>query len=308
MKRLLLGLALVAAPACGLATSGLGGSSSSGSSMGTGGGGGPGQGTGDRDAGNDAAPPPDAGPPDSGPPPVGDSLPPSAVSFFPRSSCPVGWVPYTVADGRFLVPTIATYPGGLTYGTPLASGEDRTHTHTFAATINVGSTSYVGSSFDGENGGVGTAGTQMVMGTTDPASTGLPYIQLLVCRKNAPAVPGSAPLPHGMQMFFDMSACPVGWAQTATTQGRLVVGLPQGAPQDVTFGGPALSTVDGGTEMRTHAHGNTVTLTTTSHGIDLAGNGSATGYAANGTYTAMQPTDDGDTGLPYIELLQCQKQ
>jgi len=306
VKRLLLALAVLAAPACGLATSGLAGSSSSGMSTG----GGP-PSTGDQDAGHDAghdaAPPHDAGPPDSGPPPVGDSLPPSAVSFFQGSSCPVGWVPYMAADGRLLVPTVATYPGGVTYGTPLASGEDRTHTHGFAASISVDSTSYVG--IGGCcNGGVGPSGDVTVTGTTDPVSTGLPYVQLLVCRKNAPAVPGSAPLPKGLQMFFDMSACPVGWAQTAATQGRLIVGLPQSAPQDVTFGGPPLSTVDGGAEIRTHTHGNTLTLTTTSYGIGLANGCCAGGYAANGTYTATEDTDGGDTGLPYIELLQCQKQ
>ena len=61
-------------------------------------------------------------------------------------------------------------------------------------------------------------------------STGLPYVQLLTCRKNAQAVPRPTPLPKGMQMYFDMVACPDGWKQTTATQGRLIVGLPQSAP------------------------------------------------------------------------------
>ncbi len=302
VRRVLRGLAMAALPACGLATSGLGttGSGSSGGSAGAG----TGAGTGDQDAGAHDAGEHDAG---DGGMPVGDSIPPSAVTFFQGTACPMGWASYTAADGRFLVPTVATSPGGLAHGTPLASGEDRTHTHNFTATFMIGSTCYLGAA-GGGNAGVGTAGPLTLTRTSDPASTGLPYVQLLVCRKDAPAVPGSAPLPHGMQMFFDMAACPVGWAQATATQGRLIVGLPQGAPQDLTFGGPALSSGDAGADSRTHAHDNTVTLTTTPHGIALLGGCGAGGYAANGTYTASAPTTESDTGLPYLELLQCEKQ
>ncbi len=257
-------------------------------------------------AGGDAGHPmPDAGPDAGGP--MGDSLPASAVSFFQGTACPVGWAPFTAADGRFLVPTVATSPGGVTAGTPLASGEDRTHTHAVAATFTLGSTAYFGAS-GGDNGGVTPDGTVTMKTTSDPASTGLPYVQLLTCRKDAPAVPRTTPLPHGMQMFFDMAGCPEGWKQTATTQGRLIVGLPQGAPQDVTFGGAVLSSADGGADTRTHTHGNTATFSTTAHGILLASGSLSDNYGANGTYTASMATGQADTGLPYIELLSCEKQ
>jgi hypothetical protein len=211
------------------------------------------------------------------------------------------------ADGRFVVPTVATAPGGLTTGMPLMPGEDRAHTHGITATFTLGSTSFAGIA-GGGNGGVTGSGDVMLMATSDPASTGLPYIQLLACRKNALAVQHANPLPRGLQMFFDMSACPDGWKQTAATQGRLLVGLPQGAPQDVTFGGPAISGLDGGTALPTHAHPNTATLTTTSHGIGLAGGCCAGGYGANGTVMATMDTAAADTGVPIIELLSCEKQ
>ncbi len=238
---------------------------------------------------------------------TGDALPAAAVSFFQGSTCPTGWVPYTAGDGRFLVPTVATAPGGLTAGTPLMPGEDRTHVHTVSASFALGSTSYVGVS-GGGNGGVTSAATVMLMTQSDAASTGLPYVQLLTCRKNAAAVPRPTPLPRGLQMFFDMPACPAGWLQTAATQGRLLVGLPQGAPQDVTFGGPALSSGDAGADVRTHTHPNTATLATTSHGIALASGCCGSGYGANGTYMSTMDTGASDTGLPYIELLSCEKQ
>ncbi len=73
------------------------------------------------DAGADAGHPmPDAGPDAGGP--TGDSLPASAVSFFQGTACPVGWAPFTAADGRFLVPTVATAPGGVTYPATMDTG------------------------------------------------------------------------------------------------------------------------------------------------------------------------------------------
>jgi hypothetical protein len=242
----------------------------------------------------------DAG--DAGPP---DSLPPSAVAFYQGGTCPVGWAPYTVSDGRFIVPTVATSPAGLTWGTPLDAGEDRTHTHNLTAVFAISGVGYEGAS--GSND-VATQGSVSMTTTSDPASTGLPYVRLLVCRKNVPAVPGPAPLPSRLQMFFDMASCPEGWVQTAANQGRFIVGLPQGAPQDVSFGGPPISsTLDAGIDVRTHAHSNTATLTTTSHGIALLG-GSNDGYGANGTYMSTMDTEEDDTGLPYLELLSCEKQ
>ena len=297
------GLAAIAIVGCAAGSNSSGTTSAS---TGTGGGGGHGNmgpdggsggGTGGGTGGT-------GGGPDGGPR-TGDSLPPSAVSFFQSPTCPTGWVPYTMGNGFLLVPTVATAPAGIPHGTPLMSGEDRTHTHDIAASFALGSVEYVGAP-GGGNGGVGPDSAVSLKTTSAPASTGLPYIQLLVCRKNDPAVPGSTPLPHGLQMFFDMAACPVGWMQTATTQGRFIVGLAQGAPQDVTFGGPALSSGDAGADVRTHAHGVTATLTTTPHGIALASGCCAKNYAADGMYTAMVQTTQEEPALPYLELLACQ--
>jgi len=286
----LLGLAIAA----GVASCATGAGGVHGGAAGTGGGAGADAGSDDAGDAGDAAP-------------TGDALPASAVSFFQGGSCPTGWVPYTVADGRFLLPTVATATAGLTWGSPLDAGEDRTHTHNLTATFTLGSTSYVGLS--GGNDGVTSQGAVTMTTTSDPASTGLPYVQLLVCRKNAAAVPRPTPLPSGLQMFFDMASCPEGWKQTAATQGRFIVGLPQGAPQDVTFGGaPISSSIDGGVDVRTHAHGNTATLTTTSHGIALASGCCANGYGANGAYMATMDTEQDETALPYLELLSCEKQ
>jgi hypothetical protein len=235
--------------------------------------------------------------------PTGDAIPQDAVSFFNGTVCPAGWAAYAPGAGFSLVPTTPDTAGGVPYGAPLASGEDRTHTHTLSATFVIGSTSYVGVA-GGNNDGVAAQSSVTMATLSSPASTGLPYVQLMTCKKTDPPVPGPAPLPPHMQMFFDAVACPPGWIQPTTTQGRFLVGLPQGATADQTFGGQPVTS----TTAPTHTHGNTATLVTTSHGIALAGGCCAGGYAAAGTYTAMQDTDPSAVGFPFLPLLSCEKQ
>jgi hypothetical protein len=200
------------------------------------------------------------------------------------------------------VPTTSGPAVGATTGAALASGEDRTHTHTLTATFSLGSVSYAGLS-SGGNGGVGPSGDAVLTSTTDPASTGLPYVQLLACKKAA--APIASALPKGMQMFFEAASCPTGWAPATAASGRLVVGLPSGATANASFGGSALAPSAQGVMPTTHTHGGQATLTTSSHGIALAGGGAAGGFAANGTTTAAVDTGAADTGLPLLALLSC---
>ena len=234
---------------------------------------------------------------------VGDAMPQNAVSFFQAKACPSQWAPYDTGVGRVLVPAAAGTAGGVPHGTPLAGGEDRTHTHALALSFTLGTVKYVGAA-GGGNHGVAAAGTLGLMATSDPASTGLPYVQMLACKKLYAAVPGKAPLPAGMELFFDAPACPSGWKAPAATQGRFLVGLPSGAPADQTFGGPPVTSIT----APSHTHGATGTLATTSHGIALASGCCADGYGANGTYMATATTDATEAGLPYLELLACEKQ
>ncbi|MFO0760555.1 MAG: hypothetical protein U0359_29005 [Byssovorax sp.] len=233
--------------------------------------------------------------------PTGDALPSGAVSFFRGPSCPEGWKPFDAAGGRFLLPTLGAAAGGTKYGDPLASGEDRAHTHAIKGSFNVPSTSFAGVA-GGGNHGVGVAGVVPFATTSDPASTNLPYLQLLVCRKAAEAAPRMTPLPHGMMVYFDTPTCPAGWKQAEDTQGRFPVGLPKDAPADLSFGGAPLS----GPDARAHGHGKSAVLKTESHGIALASGCCGDGYAGNGMYIAGENTDESETGLPYIELLHCQ--
>lgn len=234
--------------------------------------------------------------------PVGDSIPTGAVAFFENMSCPEGWDLYPLGNGRYLMPTVGGATPGATYGEPLENGEDRTHQHDVTESFALSSVSYAGVA-SGGNHGVAMEGTGMLATTSDAVSVGLPYIQLLICKKMAKAVPRSTPLPSGMLMFFDAPACPPEWQQSAVTQGRFVVGLPENAPADLAYGGGPLSAA----EMRSHQHGTTAILQTAPHGIALASGCCGSGYAGNGIYASMDDTGAAESGAPFLELLHCQK-
>jgi hypothetical protein len=233
--------------------------------------------------------------------PAGDSIPAGAVSFFQRTTCPDGWKAYDAGAGRALLPTVGPAPGGTTHGSGLTSGEDRQHTHDVGGTFTLGTTSYVGIA-SGGNHGVAVDGDVAFKATTAPASSGLPYVQLLACRKADKASPRPTPLPKGMLLFFE-TACPDGWAQASATGGRLLVGLPASGAPNKAFGGAPL-----GPDPRTHTHGVSATLQTMPHGIALASGCCGGGYAADGSYTSMQASTIADATMPSIELLQCEKQ
>lgn len=274
---------------CGLDPSGLGGPSSEAPDGDL-----PGLVDSDVDPGGDAGAS-DATVPASGP----DALPTGAISYFRSAACPAGWAPYEPARGRFVVATIGASTTGALTGAPLASGEDRTHVHGFSLSFELKSHSFVTASGAG-NGGVARASSVAVSGSTGPASTGLPYVQLLVCKKTA--APAPRPLPAGLQAFFESATCPAGWTQTEESQGRFVVGLPKGAPADQTFGGAPLSGAP-----RAHAHGADAVLTTSPHGLTVFSGCCADGFARNGAYTASFVTEPSAVDLPTIELLSCTK-
>ncbi|MBI2392547.1 MAG: hypothetical protein HYV09_23380 [Deltaproteobacteria bacterium] len=282
MREALIALVLLCC-GCGLDAQGLGGAASVGGDDDGGGG--------DTSSGGGDATP------DGG---SGDPYPTGAISFFRRAACPSGWAPYEPANGRAVVPTIgATVPGG-TNGEPLTSGEDRTHVHEWSVAFAISKFDFVG--FGGDNKGVGGSGTLAVSGKTDPASSGIPYVQQLVCKKSGPQ--GAKKLPSGLLVHFDSGACPPGFRQSEETQGRLLVGLPKGAAADQTFGSASMW----GSGDRLHTHDMTAALQTSSHGIALPSGCCADGYARNGTYTVTTATEPSGGSIPWIELLTCVKE
>jgi hypothetical protein len=115
--------------------------------------------------------------------PGGDGVLPGTVAFFgsETAECPDGWIQADYAMGRLVVGVIDEPAVGKVIGKPLGDQEDRTHTHTFSASVDLPYKAVAAA--DGANNQGAKAQAYEVMGSTDPSPTGLPFIQLLVCEK-----------------------------------------------------------------------------------------------------------------------------
>jgi hypothetical protein len=235
-------------------------------------------------------------------PPAPDSLPAGAISFFNAAACPASWTPFAEGKGRFLVPTIGADPPLKTAGEPLKDGEDRQHDHAVTAEAELTAVSFAGIAGEANHGVAGQQ-TAAIAAPAAKVSSGLPYVQLLACKKLGAPRAGAEPLPKGLLMFWNGATCPEGFSQPIATQGRMLVGLPKAAPPGLSFGGTSLKSA----EVRKHGHEVGGSFTTSPHGIALASGCCADGYAKNGQYEYAGSTDEVGAGLPTVQLLQCQK-
>lgn len=222
----------------------------------------------------------------------GDPFPVDTVAFFDRTTCPSGWA---LADGLFGRTAVAVPPErvGEVAGTALANGEDRTHVHVFTATGALADRSFAGIA----GGGLGLArsGAVALSVTGAPASAGLPYLQLLPCRKTAVEERGDMPL--GLLVQRDAAACPAGWAASVTGYERLVVGTPEGGAAGASFGA---------TTATAHSHGGAGTVPTPSQGVALVSGCCSGGYASAAGVAVTLASDAATVELPWRGVLQCE--
>jgi hypothetical protein len=117
--------------------------------------------------------------------PVDDGVPSGTVAFFSfegtGGNCPAGWAAATSVQGRLVVGVTEPDQVGLLVGTPLTDQEDRTHIHPYEATVHLPSKNIAGA--DGGNHNGAQSGDHAVAGSSENASSGLPFVQLLVCEK-----------------------------------------------------------------------------------------------------------------------------
>lgn len=118
----------------------------------------------------------------SGSAPADDGVPSGMIAYFAGTNgCPDGWTAATEAAGRIAVGVTDVNNIGLTTGTPLANQEDRVHTHTFAASATIDDKNIAAAG--GSNDSAAQAGAITTAGMTAEATTGLPFTQLIVCKK-----------------------------------------------------------------------------------------------------------------------------
>lgn len=113
------------------------------------------------------------------PPP--DGMPSDAIAFFAGGACPPGWTLASGAQGRLIVGVVAGGAEGVQVGIPLADREDRPHTHDFTGSVSLGGKGLL--AFDGGNNDGAAAKSYTVSGITEPATSGLPFVQMQVCVK-----------------------------------------------------------------------------------------------------------------------------
>ncbi len=111
-----------------------------------------------------------------------DAVPSGTVAFFSGTAgaCPQGWRVADETTGRLIVAGGDSV--GKLVGVPLANEEDRTHAHSFSASVNLPYKAL--SALDGNNNQGAAAQTYTDSGMSKPATTGLPFIQLVACVKS----------------------------------------------------------------------------------------------------------------------------
>lgn len=151
------------------------------------------------------------------------------------------------------------------------------------------------------------------------AATALLGALLILTHGLAPAWAQTDAYPLGSAAFFNLSACPQGWAPlpapSPAPTGTAISGVllipffkaPQTplTPADLNkmVGGPPLA--DGEDRLHTHAFQSSITLA--SKGYDGASGSSNKGTSKDGVMYFNGVTNPTSSGLPYVQLLACQK-
>jgi len=154
------------------------------------------------------------------------AAPPGMVLFFETSACPAAWTPLDEGQGRVLTAAAPDEPVGA-FGAvrPLDDGEDRKHAHSIRGPVDVEvveDTVWSGCNTCSHRWALD--GTYEYRGQALPASSGLPYLQLRACAKDAPSGPLITRITHGA----DFQARPLAVGQHATVFGSQL-GPPEGA-------------------------------------------------------------------------------
>jgi len=236
------------------------------------------------------------------------AFPNGAIMFFDDEECPAGWSTYGAAEGRAVVALPNGGEAGATVESALDDGEDREHSHDFSGSITVPqqSTSAAG----GSNSGPGHKGTYSFSGTTSSESSGVPYIQQLVCQADdRDFISGITDqdldvIVPGTVAFFETASCPAGWERPTIQRGRMLLPLMDGATPFAVAGGDPLAPA----EDRSHGHTVSGSINVPSHGLTLVAGCCFHSTGEAGTYGYSLSASVESSGFPYISLLVCHKQ
>jgi hypothetical protein len=114
---------------------------------------------------------------------TGGDVPAGMLTFMAGdvAECPPGWRVAQESSGRLVVGVTSSDAVGKLVGTALTSQEDRTHVHPFQTVAELPYKSI--SAANGGNGQGAAAARYTDSGVSEPASSGLPFVQLMGCVK-----------------------------------------------------------------------------------------------------------------------------
>ncbi|HYN77795.1 MAG TPA: hypothetical protein VES73_08375, partial [Lamprocystis sp. (in: g-proteobacteria)] len=229
----------------------------------------------------------------------------SGQSVFPVATTQVP------VNGVFPMPFAGVSAGsevfGQQVGTPLANlATAGVRGHTLSSGINLNAERFALTHGNTEH--LGTAGWHPFTATSSSDDPGVPYLQLLLCRKTADAAAPPPPDLANLILYADAPCADLSgtagqtWTDATADSGRLAVGLAPGAADPgQPFGGPPLAPL--GQPQHTHPFAGTVNIE--GHGVEAffwfhttVGN-AADSVAFSGT------TDPAVAPLPYLAVSAC---
>eukprot|EP00027_Filamoeba_sp_ATCC50430_P000325 CAMPEP_0168555594 /NCGR_PEP_ID=MMETSP0413-20121227/8422_1 /TAXON_ID=136452 /ORGANISM="Filamoeba nolandi, Strain NC-AS-23-1" /LENGTH=763 /DNA_ID=CAMNT_0008586463 /DNA_START=44 /DNA_END=2335 /DNA_ORIENTATION=- len=234
-----------------------------------------------------------------------EGVPKGVIAFFDNDTCPPRWTPYSESVGRIIIPGSSENGVVFSAAAPLASQEDRLHTHTYTGSFTTATRPFW--RYFINNWSPANPGTYQFTGTTFEASSGLPYIQLLTCRSIEDGT--GLDLPLGIHLFFSNGYCselPENLWQEADSNvtGHWIISLPENGTVGTSFGGnPWAVTATAGRYGTAHHHpfNGSIALPTFTMAV---GDGPTT-YVPSGTYSLSGISDGGDLGIPYLSMPMC---
>mmetsp|Transcript_13854 Transcript_13854/g.19241 ORF Transcript_13854/g.19241 Transcript_13854/m.19241 type:complete len:752 (-) Transcript_13854:300-2555(-) len=234
-----------------------------------------------------------------------EGVPKGVIAFFDNDTCPPRWTPYSESVGRIIIPGSSENGVVFSAAAPLASQEDRLHTHTYTGSFTTATRPFW--RYFINNWSPANPGTYQFTGTTFEASSGLPYIQLLTCRSIEDGT--GLDLPLGIHLFYSNGYCtdlPQSLWQDAGSNitGHWIIMLPENGTVASPFGGnPWTVTPTSGRNGIGHYHlfNGSITLPTIT--MNVAG-GSET-YVYPRTYMLSGISSSSDLGMPYLSMPMC---
>jgi hypothetical protein len=111
-----------------------------------------------------------------------DGSPAKMVTFFNAATCPSGWTPAALASGRLVLASTDPAKVGVNVNAPLGNLEDRVHKHGYAGTVTLNYKS-ISAADSCCNPSAAHARENPFSGTTNNATSGLPFVQLVICER-----------------------------------------------------------------------------------------------------------------------------